>query len=88
MKDEEGEGLGGTYTTSFLTFREIILNKGGKLKYLQNEDCIKKKSMDVNNNVITQKDSINQFVLKGKENHIVIRVGGPKSESCVHLIPI
>jgi len=44
--------------------------------------------MDVKNNVIMQKDSINQFVLKGKENHIVIRVGGPKSESCVHLTPI
>lgn len=55
MKNEEGEGLGGTYTTSFLKFREIILNKGGKLKYLQNEDCIKKKAMDVKNNVITKR---------------------------------
>lgn len=54
MKGEEGEGLGGTCTTSILTFQEIILTKAGKLKYLQNEDCIKKKSMDVNNNVITQ----------------------------------
>ena len=55
MKNEEGEGLRGTYTTSFLTFWEIILNKGGKLKYLQNEDCIKKKAMDVKNNVITKR---------------------------------
>lgn len=67
MKNEEGEGLGGTCTASILTFQEIILNKAGKLKYLQNEDCFKKKSMDVNNNVITQKDSINQFVLKEKK---------------------
>lgn len=67
MKNEEGEGLGGTCTTSILTFQETILNKAGKLKYLRNEDYIKKKAMDVNNNVITQKDSIYHFVLKEKK---------------------